>query len=134
MTLSLESFFDELEKISAVNLTTGEKRKQMAQFAGLGAVTLPALALSQEKVRTGRWFPKGVSKKRTLGAAAIGGLFWGGALPLVRRAIAKSNVNEAKDRIAAGRELRKLAPEGVGSALKSLPAKDPTLPGVSNAG
>jgi hypothetical protein len=128
MTLSLESFVDELEKISAeVGLTPGEKRRQAAQFAGLGVTTLPALASIQERVRTGRWLPKS-GRGRFLAAAGLGGLFWGGALPHLQHGIARTNIAKARARMAAEKEMKALVPggvRGVQRAVKQLPIEAP---------
>lgn len=140
MTLSLESFIDELEKISAaVRLSPEEKRHQALQFAGLGVTALPGLAMAQQKIRTGGWLPKGTSRGRFLGAAGLGGLFWGGALPYMQHGIARANISRARGRMAAEKEMRALAPggvRGVQKAVKALPIgpAGPNLPtdGVPN--
>jgi hypothetical protein len=139
MTLSLESFVDELEKISAeVTLSPGEKRRQALQFAGLGVAALPALAMAQQKIRSGGWFPKGVGRGRFLGAAGLGGLFWGGALPYLQHGIARANIARARARAAAEQEMKTLVPGGARGAqtIKAPPAVPggPDLPtdGVPN--
>jgi hypothetical protein len=130
MTLSLESFIDELEKISAaVQLTPGEKRRQALQFAGLGVATLPQLAMAQQKIRTGRWLPKS-GRGRFLAAAGLGGLFWGGMLPHLQHGIARTNISKAQARLAAEREMRALAPGGVQQTVKRLPLEEPEVPNV----
>lgn len=139
MTLSLGSFIDELEKISAaVRLSPGEKRRQALQFAGLGVTALPGLAMAQQKIRSGRWLPN-AGRGKFLGAAALGGLFWGGALPYLQHGIARANIAGARSRMAAEKEMRTLAPggvRGVQRAVKSLPIgpAGPDLPtdGVPN--
>ena len=130
--MSLDSFLDELEKIAAaVTLSPEEKRKQMFQFTGLGAVMVPTLSSAVSKMQTGKWIPSSAkSPKRWLGGALAQGLFWGGMLPTMQHAIARSNVDKAKARVAATKELQQLAPSGVHQVLKPLPATDPTLMGV----
>ena len=133
MTLSLESFIDELEKISAaVSLSPEERRRQAFQFAALGLGTVPGLALAQERIRTGRWIPKS-GKGRFLAAAGLGGAFWGGLLPTLQHGIARTNIGKAQSRVAAEKEMRSLAPggvRGVQRAVKKLPLEEPEVPNV----
>ncbi len=121
--------FEELIKIS-VRLTKGEKRRQALQFAGLGVTALPTLAATQSKIMTGRWIPKGTRPHRFLGAAALGGAFWGGALPTFQHMIARSNIHKSQRRLEAQRELKRLAPEGPATAVRQLSI----TPELSNAG
>ena len=125
---------NELTKIS-VSLTIGEKRRQALQFAGLGVATIPALAMAQSKIQSGKWFPKGMSRGRVPGAAALGGAFWGGALPAARRYLAKGNIEGAKERVEVSKELKSLAPGGVKRTLATLPPApmpSSTLPPVNH--
>lgn len=110
---------DELTKL-AVMLTPEEKRRQALQFMSLGMTTLPALGATQSKIMSGRWIPKGVHPAKFLGATALGGAFWGGALPTLQHMIARGNIQKAKVRESASKELRKLAPEGPVTAVKQL--------------
>lgn len=133
MTLSLASFVDELEKISAaVRLSPEEKRRQAVQFASLGLGTIPGLAMAQQKIRTGRWLPKS-GKGRFLAAAGLGGAFWGGLLPTLQHGIARTNIAKAQARLSAEKEMRTLAPggvRGVQRAVKKLPLEEPEVPNV----
>ena len=112
----LPSCLDEISKIAAyvrdseVKLNPAEKRKQMLQFAGLGATLVPAMSATSSKMMTGKWMPKGVSPKRFWPAAVATGLFWGGAMPTIQHAMARSNLQKARQRISAEKELRALAP------------------------
>lgn len=123
------AFLDELQKMaSEVKLNPSEKRHQALQFAGLGVTALPALALAQEKIRTGRWIPRGSNPKRFLGAAALGGLFWGGALPYLQHAIARTNLSKARARMSAEKEMQHLVPGGtraVSHVVNKLPVETP---------
>lgn len=110
----------ELTKLS-VRLTKGEKRRQALQFAGLGVTALPTLAALQSKITSGRWIPKGVRPARFLGAAALGGAFWGGALPAVQHTIARQNIHKARRRLEAKKELSQLVPEGPAQVTQKLP-------------
>lgn len=134
MTLSIESFLDEMKKISAASrLTSSEKRKQMLQFAGLGAVAVPSMTSAISKIQSGRWIPSAAKSPRRWLAGAVGqGLFWGGALPTLQHGIARANIRKAKDRVAAEKTLRQLTPGGVQRTLSQLPAKELALPGAGN--
>lgn len=121
---------NELIKIS-VRLTSDEKRRQALQFAGLGVTSLPTVALAQTKVQTGKWFPTSMSKGRFLGAAALGGAFWGGALPAMQHRISQTNLERAKARVQSTKELQSLTPGGVKKTLATLPQAS-TLPRVSH--
>jgi len=123
---SLHSFIDELEKI-AVQLTSDEKKRQALQFAGLGAVTVPAMSALSSKMMTGKWKPPSVSWKRWLPASVATGLFWGGGIPALQHQIARANIRKAEDRVEAQKELKKLAPSGVREALKTVKAPAPEL-------
>ncbi len=119
----------------SVSLTAAEKRRQALQFAGLGVGTIPALSMVQSKIQSGKWFPKGMARGRFLGAAALGGAFWGGALPAAQRYLAKGNIEGAKERVEVSKELKSLAPGGVKrtlAALPSAPDPSPTFPPVSH--
>lgn len=134
---SLNSFIDELEKISA-QLNAAEKRQQALQFAGLGAVTVPAMAAASNKMMTGKWLPSGVPGKtglkrfgRWAPAAVATGLFWGGALPSIQHMLAQRNLRKAGDRVESQQVLKKLAPGGVHSAVKQVqPALTAPDPGI----
>ena len=123
------SCLEELTKIS-VQLTKGEKRRQALQFLGLGMTTLPALATAQSKITSGRWVPKGMRPSRFFGGAALGGAFWGGALPALQHLIARSNIHKSERRLAAQRELKRLTPGGPATAVKQL-SITPELPHAS---
>jgi hypothetical protein len=126
MTMSLESFLDELEKISAaITLTPEEKSQQMLQFAGTGAATYPAVSALASKIQSGRWLDSGAkSPSRWLAGKATQGLLFGGALPAIRHAIERANVGKARSRMEAEREMVRLAPGGVQQTLQSLPEVD----------
>lgn len=115
------TFFDELEKI-AVTMTPEEKRRQALQFAALGMGTIPTMSALSSKIMTGKWLPAGVGLRRWLPATAATGLFWGGALPALQHAIARTNIHKAQARLQAEKELRRLAPRGVGAVIKKAPA------------
>lgn len=109
MSDPLKSFFDELEKISReVQLNPSEKRQQAVQFAGLGLSTIPAMEALKSKIQTGKWVPRGMTGKRFLAGAGLGGIFWGGALPFAHHLIARRNIEKAESRRDAERELKKL--------------------------
>lgn len=129
MTLSLEAF---IKAATSARLNSGEKHRQALQFAGLGMTTLPALALVQQRIKSGRWIPKDVKPGRFLGAAVLGGAFWGGVLPTIRRGIAQTNLSKARARMKAEKEMRALTPGGVQQALKQLPVE--TAPMVEKTG
>jgi len=129
MTLSLGAF---IKAAAPARLNSEERRRQALQFAGLGMGTLPALALAQQQIKSGRWIPKGVTPRRFLGAAALGGAFWGGALPAIQHGIAQTNLGKARARVQAAKEMKALAPGGVQQALQQLPVE--TAPMVEKTG
>ncbi len=115
------SCFDELTKI-AVRLTSEEKRRQAVQFAALGTTTVPAMELAKTRLQTGRWLPAGVKGfRRYIPGALAGGLFWGGALPTAQHFLARGNIQKARERVAAKKELKSLAPAGVAKSLAVAP-------------
>jgi hypothetical protein len=129
--ISVDSFIDELQKIAKeVELSPEEKRRQALQFAALGTATVPAMGALSSKMMTGKWMPKGVSPRRWLPAAAATGLFWGGALPTMQHMIARKNIRSAGNRVAAEREMQRLAPTGVAETLKSAPTTLKHAPGA----
>jgi hypothetical protein len=95
--VSFMALVDELEKIS-VELSPGEKAKQTAQFAGLGALTSPALSALTSKIEHGTWLAPGTNKGRWLGARLVRGALVGGALPAIRHHIERRNLETAKAR------------------------------------
>lgn len=123
----LPSCLDELEKIASgeVRLTPSEQRSQMLQFAGLGALATPLISGAANLI-THRKISPWAPLRRWIPAQMMTGALAGGAIPSVQHLLARSNLAKARQRIAAEKELRALAPETANAApeqtLKLPPA------------
>lgn len=91
-----KSLIDELEKI-AVRLSPEEQRTQALQFAGLGAVTAPAIAVAKNLVQYGKVSPFS-NTKRFLAANIVGGGLTGGVLPVIQHKLERNMQDAARDR------------------------------------
>jgi len=118
MKLEMQAFFDELEKI-ALKLSPDEERQQLGQFAGLGAATMPVIGGLSNMVQKGH--PTGgVPLKRWLPAQVLTGALLGGAMPAVRHAMERKNVDNAKARRMVARELLDAKSMGVDVARAAV--------------
>jgi len=112
------SFFDEMTKISTVDLNKGEKRRQALQFAGLGMAAAPVVSGIKNFISHGKLSPW-TSKRRWLASSLVGGALAGGALPAAQHLMAQRNVGKARSRAEADRDIQRLAPGGVRRALRA---------------
>jgi hypothetical protein len=131
----IEAFYDEMEKIS-VSLTSEEKRKQMLQFAGLGAVAAPVISGATNLVTHGAVSPFQKSLfRRWLPGQVVSGALAAGAIPAAQHALAQRNLGVARSRVKAEREMKRLVPVEMktrtdqGQALVTQP-----IPEVPDAG
>lgn len=97
------AFIDELQKL-AVKLTPEEERRQMYQFAGLGAVAAPAVTVGKNLIQYGKVSPF-APVPRMLAANAIGGALGAGLVPVVRHGMERQMQEEARERRRAERAL-----------------------------
>lgn len=116
-----------LEKLG-VRLTDEERRRQALQFAGIGAVSMPAVQAIKDLITHGKVSPS-VPLKRWLPAQIVGGAFVGGALPAIQHALARSNLDKARARIEGEKALAIAKPKEMAMAVqpKALPGKFPKL-------
>jgi hypothetical protein len=111
---------DELEKIAErVELSPSEQAKEIAQFGALGALATPLIGMAANKASTGKWLPTGVPFKRYVPTGMATGAVTGGLLPAARLSISRKNLEDARDRVRAEKELRSLGP--VAPSISSSP-------------
>ena len=87
-----------LEKLG-VRLTEDEQKRQTAQFAALGATSVPAVSMTRNLITEGRAIPKNVHPARWgAGQLATGALLFG-ALPAARHLIERGTQEQAEERL-----------------------------------
>ena len=123
----LPSFCDELDKLAAEELTPGARAKQYLQFGGLGATMGPVMGGLGNIIQRGKLTPPGVGLKRWVPAQMATGALIGGALPVLRDILSRSNVEEVKQQRQAHKMLQAMAPEGPEKALKKLQRRTKVL-------
>ena len=119
----LPSFCDELSKLAAEELTPAARARQYLQFGALGAGMGPLIGGLGNFIQRGEPTPMGVKVKRWLPAQMATGALIGGALPIMRDLLSRSNVAKVKEERAAHKLLQTMAPEGPEKALKKLQPK-----------
>jgi hypothetical protein len=117
----LSSFLEELTKLSAqTELPPESRRKQYLQFGALGATMGPVMGGMSNLIQRGTLTPYQVPLKRWLPAQMTTGALVGGALPVLRDILSRSNIENVRHRHQAEKLLREMAPEGPEKALKKL--------------
>jgi hypothetical protein len=91
-------FVDELTKI-AVQMTKKEEGKLYAQYAGLGAVSYPAIRAVANKIESGHVVSPGNSKAKWLVGSVLRGTAGGALIPALRLHLVKRMENKARDRL-----------------------------------
>jgi len=112
--LELRAMADELVKI-AVRLTQEEKRRQAAQFALLGGVSIPAISALANKFEVGRIVPPWTTGPKWLASQAAKGMVIGGVMPVIRHQIEREIQEDAKERLRReriSRTLKRVLPGG----------------------
>lgn len=122
MNMGLTSFLDELEKIS--QLEKADERKQLAQFASLGATAMPAVSAVKNVIEHGKFMPPGSRVSRWLPAQMIGGALMGGAIPAFRHIIERGNVEKAQRKAETAQELQELLPGPISAEPKIAAISD----------
>jgi len=94
----LPYFVDELSKI-AVQLTKKEKGKLYAQYAGLGAISYPAVIALANRIEKGHFIPPTSTKSKWLAANVFKGIVGGAAIPAARLHLIRRTEDKARERI-----------------------------------
>ena len=95
---------DLLRFVDNLGLSPEEERSQAGQFAGLGAAAMPLIAGASNLIQKGN-IGGGVPMKRWLPAQILTGAAFGGALPAVRHALERKNLDQAQSRRSVAKDL-----------------------------